>query len=244
MHLAILSGILAFLLRRPLGTRWASLAGAVFIVVYVFVAGSQPSLVRAAIMYLIAALALWYQLKGRALSLLGMAFIIQLLFQSQTGITLSFILSYLALAGILTLGVTLRALFRGRLPEIINDSLSASLGAFIITAPVVVFYFGTLRPVGIIAGLIVVPLSSLFMVVSLAALVAAFLPLPVWNFFDLILTGLYRFLEFLVTLAGQVPGFDVSNPLPVLAVSILIWVLILFIKKQDDLKRSSIAPFD
>jgi competence protein ComEC len=172
-----------------------------------------------------------------------MALIIQLLFQSETGISLSFILSYLALGGMLTLGDTLRTLFKGRLPDFFARGLSASLGAFIATAPVVVLFFGTLKPIGILAGLLIAPLASLFMILALAALVAAFLPFPLWDILDLILSGFYRFLEFVVSLAGQVPGFKLSNPVPVLVVSILLWLFVLFIKKQDDIRRNSVASF-
>ena len=244
MHLAILSAVLAFLLNRPLGIRRSSLIGAVFIVFYVFIAGSQPSLVRAAIMYLIGTVAVWGMLKRRPLSLLCMAFIIQLVFQNETGTSLSFILSYLALAGILTLGETLRSLSRGRLPEIAAGGLSASVGAFVVTAPVVALYFGSLRPIGIIAGLLLAPLSSLFMILSLAALAVSFLPLPLWGLLDFILTWFYRLLEFLVTLAGRVPGLSFSNPVPVLVFSVLFWILVLFIQRQDTAHRRSIASFD
>ena len=244
MHLAIISGILAFLISRPLGIRRASLAGAFFILFYVFIAGSQPSLVRSAIMYLITTIALWGFLKIKAISLLSMAFILQLIFQTETGISLSFILSYLALAGMLTLGTSIRSLFRGRLPEIINGSLSASLGAFIFTSPVVVFYFGSLKPIGILAGLLVAPLSSVFMVFALMALTASFLPIPLWNLLDFVLTLIYRLIEFLVSLAGKVPGFSFLNPLPVLIISVLLSFLVLFIRKQDLLYRKSVGSFD
>lgn len=244
MHLAIISAVLAFFLRRPLGIRWASLVGAVFIVFYIFVAGSQASLVRSGIMYLIGTFAIWGLLKGKALSLLCMAFVIQLLFQSNSGTSLSFILSYLALAGILTLGESLRKLFRGRLPEIISGSFSASLGAFIFTAPVVAYYFGSLKPIGILAGLIIVPLSSLFMVIALAALAASFLPLPLWNLFDILLTGVYRLLEITVHMAGRFPGLTVPNPYPTLVISIIICVLILFVRRKDSFYRDRVASFD
>ena len=243
MHLAILSGVLVFLIRRPLGIRPASLIGAVFIVFYVFVAGSQPSLVRAAIMYLIGAFALWGFLKTSALSLLGMAFIVQLVFQSQTGVSLSFILSYLALFGILTLGEKIRSLFRGRLPEALSGVLSASLGAFIVTSPVVALYFGSLRPIGILAGLVLAPISALFMVLSLAALAASFLPVPLWDLLDFALTLVYRFLEYLVSLAGRAPGLSVS-PVPVLIFTVALWVLVLFIQKRDEAYRNSVASFE
>jgi len=244
MHLAILSGVLVFLVRRPLGIRWATLLGAVFIVFYVFVAGSQPSLVRAAIMYLIGAFALWGFLKTNALSLLGMAFIVQLVFQSQTGLSISFILSYLALFGILTLGEKIRSLFRGRLPEALSGVLSASLGAFVVTGPVVALYFDSLRPIGILAGIVLAPISALFMVLSLAALAASFLPLPLWDFLDFVLAWVYRFLEFLVSYAGQAPGLSVSGPAPVLIVTIVLWLLVLFIQRRDEAYRNSVASLE
>jgi competence protein ComEC len=244
MHLAILSGVLVFLVRRPLGIRWASLLGAIFIVFYVFVAGSQPSLVRAAIMYLIGAFALWGFLRTNALSLLGMAFIVQLVFQGQTGLSISFILSYLALFGILTLGEKIRALFRGRLPDALSGVLSASLGAFIVTSPVVALYFDSLRPIGILAGLILAPISALFMVLSLAALAASFLPLPLWDLLDFVLTWVYRFLEYIVSLAGQAPGLSVSGPAPVLIVTVVLWVLVLFVQRRDEAYRNSVASFE
>jgi competence protein ComEC len=244
MHLAILSGVLVFLVRRPLGIRWASLLGAIFIVFYVFVAGSQPSLVRAAIMYLVGAFALWGFLKTNALSLLGMAFIVQLIFQSQTGLSISFILSYLALFGILTLGEKIRSLFRGRLPDALSGVLAASLGAFVVTSPVVALYFDSLRPIGILAGLVLAPISALFMVLSLAALAASFLPLPLWDLLDFVLTWIYRFLEYLVSLAGRAPGLPLSGPAPVLIVTIVLWVLVLFIQKRDEAYRNSVASFE
>jgi competence protein ComEC len=244
MHLAILSGVLVFLVRRPLGIRWASLLGAVFVVLYVFVAGSQPSLVRAAIMYLIGAFALWGFLRANVLSLLCTAFIVQLILLSQTGVSVSFILSYLALFGILTLGEKIRSLFRGRLPQVLSGVLSASLGAFIVTSPVVAYYFGSLRPIGILAGLVLAPVSSLFMVLSLAALAASFLPLPLWDFFDFTLAWVYRFLEYLVSLAGRAPGLFVSSPIPVLVFTVVLWVLVLFVHKRDQAYRNSVASFE
>jgi len=243
MHLAVISGVLAFLLKRPLGIRRASLAGAIFIAFYIFIAGSQPSLVRAGIMYMIGVFAIWGLLRKNVLSFLGMAFIIQLLFQSGTGLSLSFMLSYLALGGMLTLGDTFHSLFRGRLPEVPGRLLSASLGAFIATAPIVVFYFGSLKPIGIAAGLFVAPLASLFMVLALAALASAFLPFPLWSVFDIALTSLYRVLDFIVSLAARVPGVPFSNPVPVLIFSGLLWLFILFVKKRDDLYRNSVASF-
>ncbi|MCL2472655.1 MAG: ComEC/Rec2 family competence protein, partial [Treponema sp.] len=244
MHLAIFSGVLAFLFRKPLGKRWAALLGVVFVVFYVFVAGSQPSLVRAAIMYMISVIALWGFLKGSRLSFLCLAFILQLLFQSDTGVTVSFILSYLALAGILSLGEPLRDLLRGRIPKIIAGSFSTSLGAFIATAPVVIFYFGPLRPIGIIAGLIVIPIVTLFILLSMAALAASFIPIPLFSVLNFLLTLIYRLLEFIVSQAGRIPGMNFSGPIPVLIFALVFWIIILLAHKQDISYRNRISAFE
>ncbi|MDR0302068.1 MAG: ComEC/Rec2 family competence protein, partial [Treponema sp.] len=58
MHLAVLAAMIAFLLKKPLGLKGASIAGALIICLYCFIVGPMPSLNRAAIMYLLGVLTL------------------------------------------------------------------------------------------------------------------------------------------------------------------------------------------
>jgi competence protein ComEC len=241
MHLALLSSLIAFFLRPLLGIRAASIVVGIFVLDYVYLAGAQPSLVRSAIMYSLGVFTLSGFLKNRPLSTLGLAFIIQLVFQSETGLSLSFILSYLALAGILLTGEDIRSLLRGRIPDILGGSLSASLGAFAATAGVCSFFFGVLRPIGIVASLFIVPLASLFMVVSLAALVVSFLLPPVFGPLSFILTILYRALEFAVGFMGKAPGL-VSPLAPVLIGSLLVAALVFGLKRLDLRYRRRFVP--
>ena len=156
MHLAIISALIAFFLRRPLGLKAAAVLGAFFIVFYVFLVGPQPSLIRAAVMYLLGTLAVWGALPKRPGILLGLSFLVQISLWPESGLSISFILSYLALGGILTSGAALVELFRGTIPGVLLQPLSASLGAFLATAGVTAFFFGVLRPIGMGVG------SSLF----------------------------------------------------------------------------------
>ncbi|MDR0473899.1 MAG: ComEC/Rec2 family competence protein [Treponema sp.] len=243
MHLALLSGLLAFFLRRIFGFRPAVIAGGLFIIFYVYLAGGQPSLVRAAVMYLLGAVCILGFLKRDTFNLLCLAFLLQMVFQTESALSVSFILSYLALAGILTFGEAILSLFRGRIPEIIGSGLAASLGAFIATVPVVAVYFGTLRPAGIAAGLVIVPAASLFMIIALAAMILLF-PLPVlFPVFDFILTFLYRVIEFLVSFAGKAPGLKAA-PVTSLIICLILAALILFIKNADEKHRGKIAAFN
>jgi len=220
LNLAILTGFMAFFLKRLLGLRAASLAGAVFIIVYVFLAGAQPSLVRSAIIYLLGTLSLWGFLNKNPLTLLALAFILQLYIQGESGITVSFILSYTALAGILVTGNSVNELLRGKIPDFILTGLSASIGAFIMTAGVTVYYFGELHPVGLLAAILVMPLASLFMLVSFISLILISIIPAIFVIPDFILTVIYRFLELLVSLAGKAPGIETKSYIPVVIISL------------------------
>ena len=243
MHLAIISGLLAFLFKKPFGLKISSLIGAAFIIIYVFIAGSQPSLVRAALMYLLGVFAIWTSLKINIFSVLSIAFILQLLFQSNSGESLSFILSYLAFFGMISLGNIIHRLLKGRLPVILSGSISVSLGAFIMTAPIVAYYFDSLRPIGVISCLFLAPLTSLFMLFSIFSLLVVSLPFPLWELLDVILEGIYRLIEFFISILGLVPGINVSNALPVLIFTIVFFILISFLTVWDEERRKRLESF-
>jgi competence protein ComEC len=255
MHLAVLSGLIAFLFKPRLGPKGAALVGAVFITGYVFLVGSQPSLDRAAIMYLLGALAIIFSLARNPASLLNLAFLIQIIGQPESGMSVSFMLSYLALWGILYLGLEITGLFRGTLPPALLQGLSASLGAFIATAAVSAANFGILQPAGMLSGLVVVPLTTLFMILSIGYLaldpVLPFLARPL----GMALSLLYTTLDRLVGLSAGAPGIVLGTPphygelletarwLPVLVLSLLLGVLVCFLARRRALRAGRLSPF-
>ncbi|MDR1900540.1 MAG: ComEC/Rec2 family competence protein [Treponema sp.] len=243
MHLALVSALIALLLKRPLGLKAAAVAGAVFILLYVFLIGAQPSLERAAIMYLLGTLAVLGTLRREPLNLLGLSFLLQIIIRPQSALSISFILSYLALAGILVTGESLAGIFRGKIPPVVLKPLAASAGAFIATAPVSVFFFGILRPVGIIAGLIVVPLTGLFMILSMLwfGLGLAFPALAGPP--GLALSLLYEILSRLVSLAARFPPLSGVGTAPAALVSVVLSVFLVLLEKRLRRARNRIGPF-
>ncbi|MDR2210625.1 MAG: ComEC/Rec2 family competence protein [Spirochaetaceae bacterium] len=239
MHLAFLSALLALALKRPLGKRGALGAGLGFILLYVLLVGPQPSLVRAAIMYVMGTCLVLSGTVRQPLAMLGAAFLIQLLADPPSALGISFILSYLALGGILILSGPLETLFRGPLPSPAASGVAASLGAFIATAPAVAAFFTLLRPVGIAAGFIAVPLSSGFMALAIPA--ALDLPLagpPL----DRILSLWQGVLKTAISFFSQAPALKATLP--------VLWVFsatacagIVFFAHRLTRRRAYLAPF-
>jgi competence protein ComEC len=242
MHLAIVAALAAFFLRRPLGLKAAAVFGAALILLYTGLVGVQPSLERAAVMYLLGAAAVVGFLPRQPLSLLAMTFVIQLVIRPSAGNSLSFILSYLALGGILTMGEFLHGLFRGRLPEFLASPLSASLGAYL-TTQAVVAGFGVVRPSGAFAGLLIVPLTTVFMIAVIAVLPISFAAPFLMRYLDRGLSLFYALLERVVSLAALAPGLAANGWAREFALTLLAAGLCLYPGYPYSIRRRSLAPF-
>ena len=242
MHLAVLVALLSFLLKKPLGLRPAAICGALIILGYCYIVGPLPSLNRAALMYLLGVLAILGMLKRDPFLLLCMAFLLQIIMTPRAGLSLSFILSYLALAGILVIGESLNGIFKGKIPAFFLLSVSASVGAFLATAGVTAWFFGVLRPVGILASLVLTPLTTVFMVGSMAWLGLNLISPPLSPLLSYPLSLLYQLMEKTASIAAKMPGIR-ANPWLVLTFSLLCMALILWFDLRRRLSENRLEPF-
>jgi competence protein ComEC len=240
MHLAIITALIAFLLKKPLGLKAASIIGAVIISLYCLLVGPMPSLNRSAIMYLLGVFTILAALPKKSMSVLCLSFLIQIIITPAAGNSLSFILSYLALLGILVTSRHITSLLSGIIPDFLLQPLSLSCGAFLATAGICSFSFGTIAPVGIIAGLFIVPLTTLFMTGGLVWLVLDIFSLSF--ILNMPLSWLYRLMEIISSLAGYVPGIR-TNPVIVLAVSIVLLIAIAILNYRRQRALVKLSPF-
>ena len=240
MHLAVITALIAFVLKKPLGLKVSVVLSSVIIILYCLLVGPSPSLIRAALMYLLGVIAVLGALPKKAAAVLAFSFLIQIIIRPADGNSLSFILSYLALLGILIIGKALSSLFAGKIPDFVLQPVSVSCGAFLATAGICSITFGTLAPVGIIAGLLIVPLTTVFMTVSVIYLmfdlfsISAFLNYPLF--------WLYRLMEIIASAAGKAPGISM-NPVLVIVLSIVISILIILFDCRRRAVLLKIKPF-
>jgi competence protein ComEC len=243
MQFAVISVLISLVLKRILGLRKSAVVGVIMVVAYVYLAGSQASLVRAGLMYAIAACAVLGGFPRRVLPILAFAFLIQLTLDPQAARSLSFILSYLALAGLAILSPALDDLFRGLLPGCIRSPVSASIGTFLATAAVSVAFFGTLRPIGVLAGLILAPAGTVVMVGALGWLVLDSLWTPLGFVVDKGLDLVAFLTHELVSLAAKAPGMEIGNTALVTVVSLAACALLLYLQRYRNMTRNRLEPF-
>jgi competence protein ComEC len=230
MHLAVLASLIALLLKKPLGLKLSAIAGAVIIILYCFIVGPMPSLNRAALMYLLGVLAVLGAFPKEPLSILALSFLLQIIISPASGNSISFILSYAALAGILIIGMPLYSLLSGKAPDFILQPFTASCGAFLATAGITAFTFGIIAPVGIAAGLLLVPLTTIFMIGSMLWLVLDFASFSF--ILNVPLSVLYQLMEKTVSIAGRVAGIS-GKPFAIIALSLVISLLIIRLQHRQ-----------
>lgn len=215
MHLAVLSAILLHLL-RPFGRRRATAATAILLAGYLLLAGPKISLVRAVIMFLIHSIARLLDRPVRTLDLLAIAFIICGLCAPQSATTISFRLSFLALLGILTLGVRLSDIAAPYLPRIIRLPLAASVAAQLFTLPLQAASFAKVQPAGFISSLLLSPLVTVYMWVGIGFLVMTFMHLlPLVHAAVPAISLLHSAILSSAEAFGRIPTIYLEDPRPI-----------------------------
>jgi competence protein ComEC len=220
LHILALSGLhvtviyaAALGLLRSLKKRGIKLLLAtVVLLFYQFCAGFMPSLLRATVMIMVGGIGLLLDRDAEPLNLLAISGITILAADPFQAFSLSFQLSFLALGGILVLGPLVRRPLEGWLPRWILLPVAMSIGAQLATMPLVVARFGIWYPAGIVAGLLLVPLTTALLWAGLGWLPLVTIP---WPFLiDLGAQGLaalYEIIAQCVEVFARIPGIAVPS---------------------------------
>jgi competence protein ComEC len=221
-NIAIVSATVAALLRRRLGRRKRSVMTVAAIVAYTLFAGASASVVRAAVMALVAIGAIESGRGSRVVVGLAWAATIMILHDPATLADVGFLLSATATAGLVAWATPISEWLAEKVPRApapLRESLGVSLAAQTATLPLVLLVFGRLALVAPAANLAAVPLVPPVMALGLVALVAGWLqmiglPPVACGLAALPASMLLSLLVAVVGVAAAVPGASQALPAP------------------------------
>ncbi len=178
MHLSFFSGLASRETGRFVSRKYVFYFQIAAVLVFVWFAGISPSLFRALLCSVFMLTASKSSCRNTDfLAVLGGVFLIHIMIYPSDATEAAFMLSYGALAGILTIGSTIKKYFFPIMTPYLSESVSASVGAQVFTAPVSIKMFGEFMPAGIIASVIVSPLITWFLTAGLfMIIICAFFP--------------------------------------------------------------------
>ena len=203
LHIALffvlINGLLSYLIQSKL-----LLAIIVLLIIwfYCFVAGMTASVVRAALMYSIVIVGQAFHRKTNLLNNLCCSAFVLLLINPNYLFDIGFQLSYLAITGIVVVDlfwsntIALPSLVLNHVWALLRVSFVAQMATF----PLLLLYFHKISLSFLIANLLVIPISTVIIWLSLALLIFSFLPCGMTVFIGVILTKLTCLMNYIMLL--------------------------------------------
>ncbi|MFA4984995.1 MAG: ComEC/Rec2 family competence protein [Candidatus Brocadiia bacterium] len=221
------------LLRLSLSIRW--LAAMPFIFAYLLLVGFNAPAVRATLGVVAVAAAVWSGRRGSTINALAAVAVAMMAFWPQDAVQAPFLLSFLAVAGILILGAPLAKAVVGDVGKRpvaaainwLSQGALYSLSAWAFTVPLLAYFFGNVTPLSFLAAIPTVPLSAalvpagLILVVSHTVTGGAFVISAPSAWLAHAIAALNK------GFAAIPGGFEVCTRPPVLATCL--WILLLLI---------------
>lgn len=211
LHVGIIYGIVLFFL-RPLRTqswsRWLVAAlSLICLWSYAFITGLSPSVLRSVTMFSFIVIAKPFGRQTNIYNTLAASAFLLLIFDPYLVMSVGFQLSYLAVMGIVYLQRPLYNLWEpsSLIADKIWQAVSVSLAAQLATFAVGLYYFHQFPVYFLLANLIVVPASSLVLVVGIFLLAVNAIPVLA-VFTGQALTVLIDFLNRIVFFIEELPG--------------------------------------
>ena len=164
-HIVVASGahlsILVEVARRMFGrlSRFSGLLfSVIFVVFFMAMVGWTPSILRAGIMAILT-LVSWYV--GRKIApwrLILMVAAFTLMLEPSFIVNLGWLLSFASYAGIMMLGPWMKRFFYGeRKPGFVGSTVLTTVAATVMTLPLVLYYYGTMSLISVVANLLILP---------------------------------------------------------------------------------------
>lgn len=239
MHLAIIGFLSTYFASFLLNKKILKIFLIATSFAFLFFAGASPSLIRAFLMLTLIAIARLLYVKVNILGVLCFTFTIHLMLFPEDSLTLSFMLSYSALFGILVCSKAIYYFFNSFLPDVLSESISASLGATFFTMPIIAISIKQIAFIGIISTCIISPLISIFIILGIIFTFLSLLFPQLYKILGNLLNIFYDFIIYVVYFFGKFPILEIKN-IPFSFISLIFAIFIIAsykIRKEKDLKK-------
>lgn len=246
-HLVAVSGynltIIIVAVRKLLGDRskfQSAIGAATLMMVFVLITGFSASIIRAALVSSLSLLAWYYGRAFKPLLLIGFAAAITALWNPfYIWSDLGWYLSFIAFFGVIVLAPLVTKVFskRGE-PKIVAALLIETTAAQIVTLPIIMYIFGRVSLIGLLANVLVVPLVPLAMLTTLIAGLGGMLLTPIAGWFAWPSRILLVYMLDITALLSRVPHASAEQYINLISMiglycAILLVVLLLWRKTRS-----------
>ncbi|MGH7445502.1 MAG: ComEC/Rec2 family competence protein, partial [Longimicrobiales bacterium] len=205
-HVVLILGVLLVLAQAArLSGRSARACALAGVVAYVLFLGAPPPAARAALQLGLLSIGRALQRPSDALSALAVSALLLIVIEPTVVLDAGAQLSFAGVGGIIAFAPALERLMQ-RLPRPVVRPLAAGLAASATTLPIAGLHFGTLAPIGIIAGLPGIPITAVAVPAAALPIVLSFVSHGAAAFLVPAAALSLRALDRVAALAAAIPG--------------------------------------
>ncbi len=223
-HIMVASGMNVAFIMLPLlflfdklhiGRRSANILTMLALILFVFITGFSASVVRAVIMGCII-------LTGRSImretdiyTSISSAALILLVMNPYALFDIGFQLSFTATLSLVLFYPKLKKIVSGKyIPEVISDTLAATLAAQAGVIPITLYYFNNLSIISVLSNLLVVPLVQIITVIGFIMVFAGLLKIHIAVILGYINNTFLSYILFITEVSSKLPFSSVILPTP------------------------------
>ncbi|MGA2297734.1 MAG: ComEC/Rec2 family competence protein [FCB group bacterium] len=233
LHVGIIASVI-FIFLGFLKNRWVKFVAFVILVsLFVIITGIQPSAMRAGLMASVAMLMYTLQRKINLLNIIAFVVIILILFNPKMIYSAAFHMSIASVSGIALLYQPIKSFFSKYIKsthyliKYIINSISVTLAASITVSPIVAYYFGIYSIISPLANLLIIPLMSLGMVLSILAVSISFLSMTIAGYYSATAEIVLKIAQRINEFAANIPYSYIDGSVTII-ISIFISLLLLY----------------
>lgn len=228
MHINFIVLMLMFILKHIIGKRKSSIVISIILIIYMFISGLSPSIVRATIMGIVLLFSSVVHRKNDIWSSISFSLLVILIYNPFLIENVGLQLSYIGTIGIICLNKTLNSLTI-KIPKYLRELIVIMLSAQIAILPIMIINFNTIGIsffiTNILASIIICPIVILGFIQVLMFFINDFLALIVQK----ILEPLFHILILISKLGTKLPLNKIYVGTPNILLIILYYLIIIVI---------------
>lgn len=254
-NVAILAGLFSGVFTRLLGRKWGALVAIAAISVYTIFVGEDAAVTRAAIMGALGVMGGMFGRRQNGLNSLGLAVLVMAVANPNIPWDIGFQLSVAATLGLVLYAQPLEERFvqlaSQRMPEEsaqklvgpVSEFFLFTLAAQVMTLPIMVYHFGGVSWITLVANPLILPPQSLVMVLGGLTLITGLILPGLGQVMTIISLPFVRYTIRMVTWLARLPGRDLLLPdfhvlwLLVFYGLLFLWTLFPTQQRQSIVKR-------
>lgn len=193
---------------------------------YGYMIGLPASVVRASIMFSLLSLSSLIYRRYDSINIIAFTGTIMLIIRPLWILNIGFQISFVATASIILLTPKINKIFKQYKMTNIGKSLAPLIGVQLGTLPIVAYYFNNYSVMSIVANIIIIPLISLALILSLSAIILSYIFMPLVRLLGPLINIILDFNNFLVDKLDAFPLSPIILSSPSLGRIIVYYVII------------------